>query len=146
MLLNEAFSNQDRCRELNLSTKFHSSVLTQIGLPSFTQVYFSTGEAFPCLYQALLNFRFTVYYENVYDAAAKTGNFAWSWECHIDDNLVNLIFTQQFSLRFPLTPPKSSHQATDARIALLLASAKLKYFKSQIYWAKDIIFLITEHE
>ena len=87
----------------------------------------------------------------MFDASAKTGNFAWVCECHIDDNLVDLdleklIFTQQFSLRFPLTPPKSSYQAPDARIALLLASAKFKYFKSQIYWAKDIIFLITEHE
>ena len=33
---------------------------------------------------------------------------------------------------------------TDVSLALLLASAK--FFRNQNYWAKDIIFLITEHE
>ena len=47
-------------------------------------------------------------------------------------------------LSAPHRPPNSPHQSTDAGIALLLASAK--HFRSQIYWAKDIIFLITEHE
>jgi len=52
--------------------------------------------------------------------------------------------TEALVLSAPHRPPNSPHQATDAGIALLLASAK--YFRSQIYWAKDIIFLITEHE
>lgn len=41
-------------------------------------------------------------------------------------------------LNFSLEPPN------DVAIALLLASAK--FFRAQNYWAKDIIFLITEHE
>ena len=44
----------------------------------------------------------------------------------------------------PHRPPNSPHQSTDAGIAVILAAAK--YFRNQIYWAKDIIFLITEHE
>ena len=52
--------------------------------------------------------------------------------------------TEALVLSAPHRPPNSPHQSTDAGIALLLSMAK--YFRSQIYWAKDIIFLITEHE
>ena len=52
--------------------------------------------------------------------------------------------TEALVLSAPHRPPNSPHQTTDAGIALLLSTAK--YFRSQIYWAKDIIFLITEHE
>ena len=52
--------------------------------------------------------------------------------------------TESLVLSAPHRPPNSPHQSTDAGIALLLSTAK--YFRSQIYWAKDIIFLITEHE
>ena len=52
--------------------------------------------------------------------------------------------TEALVLTAPHRPPNSPHQSTDAGIALLLATAK--YFRSQIYWAKDIIFLVTEHE
>lgn len=47
-------------------------------------------------------------------------------------------------LSAPHRPPNSPHQSTDAGIAVILAAAK--FFRKQIYWAKDIIFLITEHE
>ena len=52
--------------------------------------------------------------------------------------------TEALVLSAPHRPPNSPHQSTDAGIALLLSAAK--FFRSQIYWAKDIIFLITEHE
>jgi len=52
--------------------------------------------------------------------------------------------TEALVLTAPHRPPSSPHQSTDAGIAVILASAK--FFRRQIYWAKDIIFLITEHE
>jgi len=52
--------------------------------------------------------------------------------------------TEALVLSAPHRPPNSPHQATDAGIAVLLSAAK--FFRSQIYWAKDIIFLVTEHE
>jgi len=52
--------------------------------------------------------------------------------------------TEALVLSAPLRPPSSPHQDTHAGIAILLAAAK--HFRSQIYWAKDIIFLLTEHE
>ena len=52
--------------------------------------------------------------------------------------------TEALVLCAPHRPPNSPHQSTDAGIAVLLSVAK--FFRSQIYWAKDIIFLVTEHE
>jgi len=52
--------------------------------------------------------------------------------------------TEALVLSAPHRPRNNPHPSTQAGIALLLASAK--YFRSQIYWAKDLIFLITEHE
>jgi len=52
--------------------------------------------------------------------------------------------TEALVLSAPHRPPNSPHQSTDAGIAVLLSAAK--FFRSQIYWAKDIIFLVTEHE
>lgn len=44
----------------------------------------------------------------------------------------------------PYRPPYSLDQATEASLAVLIASAK--FFSRQNYWAKDIIFLVTQHE
>jgi len=52
--------------------------------------------------------------------------------------------TEAVVLSAPHRPPNSPHQSTDAGIAIILAAAK--FFRNQIYWAKDVIFLITEHE
>lgn len=52
--------------------------------------------------------------------------------------------TEAVVLCAPHRPPNSPYQNTDAGIAVLLSIAK--FFRSQIYWAKDIIFLVTEHE
>jgi len=52
--------------------------------------------------------------------------------------------TEALVLTAPHRPPNSPHQSTDAGIAIILAAAK--FFRNQIYWAKDVIFLITEHE
>ena len=52
--------------------------------------------------------------------------------------------TEALVLSSPYRPPYSVEPGTDVSIALLLASAK--FFRFQNYWAKDIIFLITEHE
>lgn len=52
--------------------------------------------------------------------------------------------TEALVLCAPHRPPNSPHPNTDAGIAVLLSMAK--YFRPQIYWAKDIIFLVTEHE
>ena len=52
--------------------------------------------------------------------------------------------TEALVLSAPYRPPFSVESPTDVSIALLLASAK--FFRFQNYWAKDIIFLITEHE
>jgi len=50
----------------------------------------------------------------------------------------SLVLSAPFRRSLSLEPP------TDVSLALLLASAK--FFRTQNYWAKDIIFLITEHE
>ena len=52
--------------------------------------------------------------------------------------------TEALVLSAPYRPPYSVEPQTDVSVALLLASAK--FFRFQNYWAKDIIFLITEHE
>jgi len=52
--------------------------------------------------------------------------------------------TEALVLCAPHRPANSPHQNTDAGIAVLLSIAK--FFRPQIYWAKDIIFLVTEHE
>ncbi|RXG56057.1 Glycosylphosphatidylinositol anchor attachment 1 protein [Armadillidium vulgare] len=52
--------------------------------------------------------------------------------------------TESLVVSTPYRPPTSVHQKTTASIALMLALAK--FFSEQVYWAKDIIFLITEHE
>eukprot|EP00095_Tigriopus_kingsejongensis_P004065 snap_masked-scaffold5_size1054832-processed-gene-9.16 protein:Tk04065 transcript:snap_masked-scaffold5_size1054832-processed-gene-9.16-mRNA-1 annotation:"glycosylphosphatidylinositol anchor attachment 1 protein" len=44
----------------------------------------------------------------------------------------------------PYRPPYSLDEGTDASLAVLIASAK--YFSRQNYWAKDLIFLVTQHE
>jgi len=52
--------------------------------------------------------------------------------------------TEAVVLTAPHRPPDSPLRNTDVGIAVLLASAK--FFRKQIYWAKDIIFLVTQHE
>ncbi|CAH1963460.1 unnamed protein product [Acanthoscelides obtectus] len=47
-------------------------------------------------------------------------------------------------LSVPYRPPTSVHQTTSPSIAVMLAFAK--FAAKEKYWAKDIIFLITEHE
>ncbi|KAK2725481.1 glycosylphosphatidylinositol anchor attachment 1 protein-like isoform X2 [Artemia franciscana] len=47
-------------------------------------------------------------------------------------------------LAAPYRPPNSVFTPTNGGIALMLAFAKA--FRSASYWAKDIIFLVTEHE
>ena len=45
---------------------------------------------------------------------------------------------------FLFRPPHSLESPTDVSVALLLTMAK--FFRHKKYWAKDIIFVITEHE
>jgi len=52
--------------------------------------------------------------------------------------------TEALVLSAPFRRSVSLEPANDVAIALLLASAK--FFRTQNYWAKDIVFLITEHE
>ena len=52
--------------------------------------------------------------------------------------------TEALVLSAPYRRSLSLEAPTDVSIALLLASAK--FFRTQNYWAKDIIFLVTEHE
>lgn len=47
-------------------------------------------------------------------------------------------------LSSPYRPPNSAHPTTHPGIALLLSLAK--FFRRQKYWAKDLVFLITDHE
>lgn len=47
-------------------------------------------------------------------------------------------------LTVPYRPPDSVHPTTAPGLALMLSLAK--FFRRQKYWAKDIIFLVTEHE
>ncbi|XP_049835357.1 glycosylphosphatidylinositol anchor attachment 1 protein [Schistocerca gregaria] len=52
--------------------------------------------------------------------------------------------TEALVLSTPYRPPKSTEVTTMPSVALMLSLAK--FFRWQKYWAKDIIFLITEHE
>ncbi len=52
--------------------------------------------------------------------------------------------TEALVFSVPFRPPNSPEAGTDAAVATLLASAK--FFRKQFYWAKDLIFLVTEHE
>lgn len=52
--------------------------------------------------------------------------------------------TEALVLSTPYRPPKSTEATTMPSVALILSLAK--FFRWQKYWAKDIIFLVTEHE
>ncbi|KAJ8925394.1 hypothetical protein NQ315_009226 [Exocentrus adspersus] len=52
--------------------------------------------------------------------------------------------TEALVLSVPYRPPSSVHAPTTASIAIMLAFAK--FANKEKYWAKDLIFLITEHE
>ncbi|KAG8224021.1 hypothetical protein J437_LFUL001098 [Ladona fulva] len=52
--------------------------------------------------------------------------------------------TEALVLTVPYRPPNSIHPTTAPSLALALSLAK--FFRKQKYWAKDIIFLVTEHE
>lgn len=52
--------------------------------------------------------------------------------------------TEAIVLSVPFRGSKSVHPSTAAGVALILAIAK--FCRRQKYWAKDLIFLITEHE
>ncbi|KAK3878503.1 hypothetical protein Pcinc_016848 [Petrolisthes cinctipes] len=52
--------------------------------------------------------------------------------------------TEAIVVAAPYRPPSSFLQTTAPSIALMLAMAQ--FFSKQVYWAKDIIFLVTEHE
>lgn len=52
--------------------------------------------------------------------------------------------TEALVLSVPYRPPNSVYPSTFPSIALMLSLAQ--FFRWQKYWAKDIIFLVTEHE
>ncbi|XP_013790376.1 glycosylphosphatidylinositol anchor attachment 1 protein-like [Limulus polyphemus] len=52
--------------------------------------------------------------------------------------------TEAILLSVPYRTPENQHGSTLPGIALMLSLAK--FFRRQLYWAKDIIFLVTEHE
>ena len=52
--------------------------------------------------------------------------------------------TESLVLSVPYRSPNSPEHGTDTSIAVLLGTAK--FFRRQYYWAKDIIFLVTQHE
>lgn len=52
--------------------------------------------------------------------------------------------TEALVLSVPYRPPSSVHPGTTPSVAIMLALAK--FFRRQKYWAKDVIFLVTEHE
>ncbi|KDR22254.1 glycosylphosphatidylinositol anchor attachment 1 protein [Zootermopsis nevadensis] len=52
--------------------------------------------------------------------------------------------TEALVLSVPYRPPSSVNPGTAPSIAIMLAVAK--FFRRQKYWAKDVIFLVTEHE
>ena len=54
------------------------------------------------------------------------------------------VSTEAIVVNVPYRPLNSVHSATTPSIALLLAFAQ--FCRKQKYWAKDIIFLVTEHE
>ena len=70
---------------------------------------------------------------------------------HLGDNIYAVLraprasSTEGLVLSTPYRPPDLSFEPpTDVSVALLLTMAK--FFRHQKYWAKDIIFLITQHE
>ncbi|XP_043218487.1 glycosylphosphatidylinositol anchor attachment 1 protein-like [Amphibalanus amphitrite] len=52
--------------------------------------------------------------------------------------------TEALVLSAPYRRPGAPHPPNHAAVAMLVALAK--YFRRQVYWAKDIVFLVTEHE
>lgn len=52
--------------------------------------------------------------------------------------------TEAIVVSAPYRAPTSAHLPTNAGLALMLALAQ--FCRRQKYWAKDIIFLVTEHE
>ena len=52
--------------------------------------------------------------------------------------------TEALVLTTPYRPPFSLESPTDVSVAILLTMAK--FFRHKKYWAKDIIFVITQHE
>lgn len=52
--------------------------------------------------------------------------------------------TEAVVVSAPYRPPTSLLQGNAPSIALMLAMAS--FFSKQVYWAKDLIFLVTEHE
>ncbi len=52
--------------------------------------------------------------------------------------------TEALVFSVPYRPPNSLENTNDVGVAVLLACAK--FFRKQYYWAKDVIFLVTEHE
>ncbi|KAA0191011.1 hypothetical protein HAZT_HAZT011698 [Hyalella azteca] len=52
--------------------------------------------------------------------------------------------SESIVLSAPYRAPRSPHLGNAPAIALMLALAH--FFSEQLYWAKDIIFLVTEHE
>ncbi|KAK7006502.1 Glycosylphosphatidylinositol anchor attachment 1 protein, partial [Halocaridina rubra] len=52
--------------------------------------------------------------------------------------------TEAIVVSTPYRPPSSLLQGTAPSVALMLAMAH--FFSKQVYWAKDLIFLVTEHE
>ncbi|XP_046385153.1 glycosylphosphatidylinositol anchor attachment 1 protein [Ischnura elegans] len=52
--------------------------------------------------------------------------------------------TEALVLSVPYRPPNSVYPTTAPSLAIAMALAK--FFRRQKYWAKDIIFLVTEHE
>nr|XP_053637633.1 glycosylphosphatidylinositol anchor attachment 1 protein-like [Cherax quadricarinatus] len=52
--------------------------------------------------------------------------------------------TEAVVVSAPYRPPSSLLQGTAPSIVLMLAMAH--FFSKQVYWAKDLIFLVTEHE
>lgn len=52
--------------------------------------------------------------------------------------------TEAVVVSAPYRPPSSVLQGTTPSVALMLAMAH--FFSKQVYWAKDLIFLVTEHE
>ncbi|KAF2352581.1 GPI transamidase component Gaa1 [Trinorchestia longiramus] len=52
--------------------------------------------------------------------------------------------SESIVLSAPYRPPRSVHPGNAPAVALMLTLAQ--FFSEQLYWAKDIIFLVTEHE
>uniref|UniRef100_A0A2P2HZ56 GPI-anchor transamidase component GPAA1 n=1 Tax=Hirondellea gigas TaxID=1518452 RepID=A0A2P2HZ56_9CRUS len=93
--------------------------LTQLGLDTYTH-------NFTLNYPMVANKRFSG--ENVYGIL----------------RAVRSSSTESIVVSAPYRPPDSVHHSNAPAIALMLALAH--FFAEQVYWAKDIIFLISEHE